>query len=805
MRTKFCLIGLLALLPLTNSLAQLKSTSNLRELFRDPPFEYRAIFPFLGAGGTTFTESRSVKQQLDDIYNTYGFGGVIVSPTADIPFVEKKTGVQPGYIKHVGNGLQPTLPAGASPWTMTLPEGALPYSYKQSETKKDTSKPLPLPGYLSKEYFAQLREILDYSKQSGRKVIWYDEVGYPSGIANHTTPEKYYRKLLDKTEEVVKGPCSVRKLVSRDGILMAAVAMNTKTLERINLSTCINNNILNWKAPAGEWKVMLFYCVTAQSYGTDVDYHVTTDYMDKEAVSWFIDKVYEPHAKEVGNYFGNTLYQTFYDDVGLFDDEKTWTVTFNEKFKERTGIDPALYYPALWENIGPETDAARIAFFDTRSELLADGFPKLVTDWGNRNGIEVSGHCPGNYDPQPVDMNGDPFKFYRAQPIPMVDVIFAYPTGRDGFKLISDGADFYDKPIVAAETFNSFAPAGLKAGYRRLMELYIRGINRLMGSGIPVTDGADNPTAFSEWVGRSSMLLQGGRRVSDIALFYPIADLEAFYRFDAPEYTAEMRWGTFIPDYADFMGVGEMLLGQVHRDFTFLHPDFLLSDKVTIDGSTLKLTNTTNSQNYKVLLLPGQKVISLEALKKIKVYYDAGGIVLATSMLPSKASGLVGNNHMALANDKQVQAIIKEMFGIDSTAPMPQGVPAIRKNNKHGKAVFIAHPEAQLLTEILGKLNVAPDVFFEGNPAPMSAGGLLSYIHKEKDNQEIYYFANSSDDRVDTFVQLRGKIRPELWNPSDGKISSIAGVTYIMRNGIEYTRFPLKLDAVTAAFIVSQN
>jgi hypothetical protein len=122
------------------------------------------------------------------------------------------------------------------------------------------------------------------------------------------------------------------------------------------------------------------------------------------------------------------------------------------------------------------TDAARAAFFDTRAELLADGFPKVVADWGLRNKIDVSGHCPGNYDPQPVDMNGDPFKFYRDIPVPMVDVIFAYPTGRDGFKLVSDGAEYYDKPVVAGEVFNSFAPAGKKEGYRRIMELYTRGI-----------------------------------------------------------------------------------------------------------------------------------------------------------------------------------------------------------------------------------------------------------------------------------------------------------------------------------------
>jgi hypothetical protein len=98
------------------------------------------------------------------------------------------------------------------------------------------------------------------------------------------------------------------------------------------------------------------------------------------------------------------------------------------------------------------------------------------------------------------------------------------------------------------------------------------------------------------------MMLQGGRRVSEIAIFYPIADLLSFYKFDAPEYIKDMRWGTFVPYDNDFLAVGEMLLGEAHRDFTFLHPDHLLSDKLKINGATLEMENDVNYQNFKVLI-----------------------------------------------------------------------------------------------------------------------------------------------------------------------------------------------------------
>ena len=794
----------MAILSAVGAFAQSNSTTDLKEQFKNPAPEYRAYYPFHGAAGAAHKETGTIRADLDRIYNTYGYGGVMIAPTTDKPYAGKYTS-DPGYFKHVGNGLQTKLPAGASPWLMTLPKGTLPYTHDEPDNAVNVLKPVPLPAYLSKEYFDQLREVLDYSKETGRKVILYDEIGYPSGVTNYSTPEKYYRQLLEKKEEMVVGSKAFQETITPEGTLMAVVAMNTVSKERVDLTPMLKNNVLSWNVPAGNWKLMTFNCVTAKASGGELDYRRAINYLEPEAVNWFVDRVYKPHAIEVGNYFGNTMIHTFFDDVGIFDEEKTWTSKFNEKFKALYGKNPAIYYPALWENIGHETDAARIAFFDTRAELLADGFPKIVTDWGNKNNIQVSGHCPGNYDPQPVDMNGDPFKFYRAQPIPLVDVIFAYPTGRDGFKLVSDGADYYDKPIVAAETFSSFSPPGKTAGYRRIMELYTRGINRIMGSGLPRADVSGAKTDFAEWVGRLSMMLQGGKRVSEIAIFYPIADLEALYRFDAPEYTKEMRWGTFVPYDCDFQAVGEMLLGEVHRDFTFVHPDFLLSDKIKIKGTTLELENKVNSQTYKALILPGQTVISLKALQKIKAYYDNGGVVVATSLLPSKASELTGNVKATIANNQKVQAIIKEMFGIDSSKPMPEGVSQIKANKMNGRTIFIRKPDGKILAETINKLNIDADVTFDGNTSPLSAGGMFSFIHKQKDNREIYYFANSSDDLVETTAEIRGKITPVLMNPGTGESVQIKDVEYLKKKGNEYTRFPLTLNAVSSTFVVSEK
>lgn len=251
------------------SFAQPVDKTDLREQFKNPPFEFRAIFPFQGAGGANYNESESIQNQLDKIYNQYGFGGILVAPTDDKPFTGKQNS-EPGYVQHIGNGLQTKLPVGASPWLMTLPPGVTSYKNNSSSADQQPSKPAPPPAYLSKEYFDQLRTILAYSKGKGRKVVFYDEIGYPSGIANHTTPEKFRRKVLQKNEESVAGPKEIRKTIPENGTLMAVVGMNTSTYERIDLTPQVKNNTLSWKVPSGTWKIMVLNCVTTKIAGGEL-------------------------------------------------------------------------------------------------------------------------------------------------------------------------------------------------------------------------------------------------------------------------------------------------------------------------------------------------------------------------------------------------------------------------------------------------------------------------------------------------------------------------------------------------------
>ena len=661
-----------------------------------------------------------------------------------------------------------------------------------------------LPDFLSEAYFKKFGFILETAKKLDVNVILYDDTGFPSGNAGGQLEKQFpqdVRKTLEKSEVIRNGP-GFWKSPLPAGKLMAAVAMNVETLERIDLEGFINErNILEWKVPKGDWRIMFFSCNTATFWKS----FFPVDYLDTSAVNHFMSLTYDKYAEHFSSYFGNTIQLTFFDDVGFLRTERTWTNGFNEKFKEINGFDPAVYYPALWYDIGPETEAARVAFFNTRSELMAEGYPKMVTKWTKKYGLKNTGHPPGNYGIQPVDMSGDIFKFYRYTDLPLADLIIDYGRGRDGFKLISSAADLYDRPITATEIYGALKEDIVDSLmlYRALMEIEARGISFVIPHGMwydpskvsisPLVSPYSKKLApglpkYSDYVGRTCFMLQGGRRVADIALLYPVASLEGGFYFDAAD---NKRAGSWAYPGADYLKISDMLTNEIRRDFTFIHPEYLATDKYSVQKEKLHLNNMENFQDYQIIIIPGGKVISVGALRKIKQFYDAGGKVIATTLLPTLSA--------EMGKDLEIVKLVAELFGEDAATN-----PQVQTNSQGGKALFIKGPTKQVLSEVIESFTPNADVQFETSPKITSKLGVFSYLHKIRKGNDVYFFANSSDNSISTQVLLRGKLNPENWNPNTGVVSKLEKVSYIKKNGLTYTKCKLSLKGVQSTFWICQ-
>jgi hypothetical protein len=724
--------------------------STLEEQFKNPPGQYKPM-PFWHINGELTTEG--IRQQMEDASEA-GFTGVALLPLAS-----------------------------------------------------RENRPGTTPEFLSEAYFDRFQDMLDMAGELDMEVILYDDNDFPSGMAGGRLEREFpdhTMKRLDIAETEITGPAVFADSVNALK-LMAVVAMETETLERVEISSFVEQGVLRWEVPEGNWKIMLFKL----QKDTFHKKYLCVDFMDTTAVRHLINLTYDVYAGRFGQYFGNTIKMTFFDDVGFWRHPRCWTGTFNEKFEELNGFDPKSFYPALWYNIGPETEAVRNAFFHTRAELLAEGHPKLTGEWNEKHGLKSTGHPPGNYNQNPVDMNADIFKFYRYTQVPLTDAIISYQYGQNGHKLISSAADYYDRPVVATEIYGAFKEDSFDSLmlYRPLMEMFVRGVNFVVPHGMWYNPGqvyipplvspfskklAPALPQYSEFVGRSCLLLQGGRRMADIGVLYPFEELAGFFRFDNPD---NIRQGSYISPETDYQEVGGILTNEIRRDFTFIHPEFFLEDKYEIDNGTVKLNNTENFQEYKILFLTGSHVVSYRTLEKIKAFYESGGTVISTTQLPYKSS--------EIGHDQKVTDLVREIFGVNAHE-QKNALMQENSNSKGGYAVFVPNPGREVLQSIIDQ-RMAPDVIFSPNPELGSDFGKFSYIHKVKDGRDIFYFANSGDEPVQTEVFIRGRQKLEKWNPHNGSIDKNVNAEYVRKEGEDYTRFSLTLEPVKSLFYIRKN
>jgi len=127
--------------------------------------------------------------------------------------------------------------------------------------------------------------------------------------------------------------------------------------------------------------------------------------------------------------------------------------------------------------------------------------------------------------------------------------------------------------------------------------------------------------------------------------------------------------------------------------------------------------------------------------------------------------------------------------------------PVANTNDNGGKAWFLGKDYQSTLQSVLDEAVSVYDV--EIDPVSVANDGNFAYIHKVKDEREIYFFANSTSTPINTWVNLRGELVPELWDPYTGERSE-AEYTYVEEDGEVYTRVNLQLSKIDSTFVVAE-
>ena len=625
------------------------------------------------------------------------------------------------------------------------------------------------PKYLTEEYFERYKYAVEKAAELGLTLSLYDEYGFPSGSGGAINADGVSRfrnrfpnltmKRLDKIEEETRGGATYVSPVSKTGQLMAAVAMNADTKERIDLSGNITEETIVWKVPEGNWKIMQFVCVA--------DDDPNMDYLSEEAAKAYISMTHEAYYKRMPEYFGKTITSTFFDEPTLYRAQaRCWTPTFNETYIKKYGSSPALYYPALWYDIGPETQAARNALFGLRAELYAAAYPKAVSEWSKAHGIVATGHQDNEEIENPVGTSADLMKCFKYQDVPGIDKVGGDRPAEKFYKIVSSAAYNWDHSLVMSETYGAMGNIPWDTLYNVAMDQYSKGINMLIPHAVWFNDRDvtfepelshrnrlynQGLYEFNTFLARLNMLLRNDDRfVTDVAMLYPIETMQGEHYFDGP--LGAYAGGVKIPDM-DYVQISQQLTNELGRDFQFLHPE-VLQDACRVDKNGLTLANTKQYNTFRTLIVPSSKTISVANLAKILTFFEAGGQVIFTTQLPVKSTEPNADAQVVALMDKLLPEKLRS-----------SGEP--HTNPAGGRVVFLAKPGADALRNALARPSETFDVEFPEGIVPMR------YIHKERAGKDIYYFANLNGKAFDSAVALRGKKRYELWNPHTGEVTAL--------------------------------
>ncbi len=677
--------------------------------------------------------------------------------------------------------------------------------------------------YLNEEFFKLYKVAIEEGLKNNLPMdVLYDEQQFPTGMAGGLFYAKYpndAEKSLEKVEKDVTGPAQAELTIPiANGIYLGTTMMNLDTLECVDISgqASRDNATLRCQVPAGTWKVMVFYLDPARRRGI-------CDYLDAKAVDELIEVMYDQYYNHLKEYFGKVIKMSFYDEPSLHNavSGRLWTAGFNEGFQKKYGYSPMKYYPALWYDIGPETAAARNALYGFRAELYTENFIGRIAAWCQKHGIAMSGHVDQEEPRSPVGTQGDLMKLFKHQQIPGIDDIWFVGRSNVSYKVIASAAYNYDRPIMMAETYAAYQQGYTTAkwAYRAAMDQHAMGANLQIGNRPGGTANAE----MGRYVGRMEYLLRHGRHVADIAILYPIAALQADYTFaqpvlvepvtgggrgrGEPGFYYALEGGVLAPEN-DYMDLGEMLFRGMRVDFTYLHPE-ILESKCLIEGNKLILDNKENREEFRVLIVPGGSTISVATARKILDFYRAGGTVIATSKLPTKSA--------EFKQDRQVQQIVGEVFGLPAYGPMTAAIRAYtddfktffaHPNQAGGKAYFLPRPEPKMVDAVLKEALPVRDVDIQAPwlwPVPMNRdyAGALTYIHKVKSGRDIYFFANSTDAAVEAKVVLRGNKNLTVWDPHTGQKSK-TDVTASEAASQPVTTTRLTLQPLTSTFYVQE-
>lgn len=628
---------------------------------------------------------------------------------------------------------------------------------------------------------------------------------------------------------------------------MSITAYNELFDIRINLTDKIVDDVLDYSLPDGNWIINHYVCDKS-----DLEFSRTptcANRLSKDAYLKYINSIIDLLGKDVKMELSKTVSLIYVPEL-CFDapNRRDWDKTINDEFFKEYGVEPSQYYDALYGSIGETTANIKSCLLGVRAKMFREGVIAAIREFAEMHNIEhIYSLCEPKV-PANAWLFGDALK--NASSCAVLDKAYMY--GSNSIKLALPATENIDGKPVYCDIFRDYYKFNTKIVYNEAVNAYAQGINRLILHSPIVKEISHREkkiykvkknnlmTSFAEFTRSAQALLSIGKCVSDIAIMYPANAIQAnvnFYqrnegRFEYPPSQIQN----------DYMTLMSILSINCAQDAMYIHPDDL-TDNCHVENKKLVFEKT--GMECRILFLPGANITSLTITKKIKEFYDAGGTVVATVLIPKYAKEFnFGESEpqgeynflgeYVNKNDSELTELFSQIFGKDALNPNVIRPYYKNTNENGGCAYFIPpsktaadgslHVQPSLIKRLLEEADTPLDVYMTNLPKMMNSngynttfhdfkglgmhekfpyGGLINNIHKTHNGLDIFFFSNTTSEEYHGYAFIKGKIKPKAYNPYN-KRRIRTNFRYVNFRGCVYTAVNIHLLSGESCFILGQ-
>ncbi len=648
-------------------------------------------------------------------------------------------------------------------------------------------------------------ELLGFAEEYGIKVALNLEHSIEAAIVRYFDDDESIRsRVILKREYFCSNEEEVKIPFGEE--IMSAVALEERG-EIIDLRPFVADGVLNFKVPRGNWRICRYFC--AEDSESD-----RVNMMNYESSIKYLDAVMELFENTLSRHIGKTLDAIYFSDICFTArNRRNFDEGYGRLFAELYGFDPAPFYPCLYACEEGAPKHYKPMLMACRAKMLAGGIMKALSDKANEKGMRLFGSLT---EPQITSgswLLGDAMLLQTNSPCAKLEKAYLY--GVNSLEIAQGAAEIGGKNTVACEAFVDYKKINEEIIYRETSTAFARGANMMMAHLPPELDKLGD---YSKYVGRLQSVLRHGDSVNDVAVLYPIYSLHSavsLYESPVPEGAFEYPE---TPDTTDYMSVINSIRSYSGRDITVVHPEIL--EKSLSNGA------------YNILVIPATPVISVESMRSAAKFFDEGGKIICTGVLPQSAAEVDEDGGKSYS--EEVRALAVHVFGDGAENENITGDFIYNKNEKGGEAYFLystitgvdrcnAVPCAKIF-EALESFGVAYDIYIDNMPrmeytgalntnypeycllglsSSIRGGGMLNYIHKRIENCNVYFFSNGTDSEYNRSVYLLGDHRGiESWDASTGEITPLGAVTEL-RGGVLYSKIDLMLEGGKSVLLVS--